>query len=123
MRSLRTLCSRLVGQMDMWMAAIQSRPYDFAVEQDESAASLQERFDRVAPAFTAEVESVIARGMLGDTFVDALRDPAEVYTYGGMVAHVLNFSAYRRTLAVLRLRQLGDDELGWGDPMTFVAEA
>jgi len=120
-RSLRTLCSRLVGQMDMWLAAIGSRSYDFAVEERESVTSLSERYERVAPAFLAEVDHAIGDGAEGDTFVNAFRDPAEVFTYGGMIAHVLNFSAYRRTLAVLRLRQLGDAELGWGDPMTFFA--
>lgn len=121
-RSLRSLCSRLIGQMDMWMAAIESRSYDWSVEEHESVTSLRERFGRVAPAFRAEVDEVIESGRLDDTFVDALCESAEVFTYGGMIAHVLNFSAYRRTLAVLRLRQAGYDELGWGDPMQFVAE-
>ena len=47
---------------------------------------------------------------------------AEVFTYGGMIAHVLTFAAYRRTVVVLALSRLGHDELGWGDPMRWVAD-
>ena len=38
-----------------------------------------------------------------------------------MIAHVLTFAAHRRTLVVLALDQHGIDELGWGDPMRWVA--
>ena len=56
------------------------------------------------------------QGRLDDTFVDALCEPAEVFTYGGMIAHVLTFAAYRRTLVVLALARHGVDELGLGRP-------
>ena len=51
-----------------------------------------------------------------------LCDPPEVFTYGGMVAHVLTFAAYRRTLAVQALDAAGISDLGWGDPMRWVAK-
>jgi AraC family transcriptional regulator len=65
---------------------------------------------------------VIADGRLDGTFVDALCEPAEVFTYGGMIAHVLTFAAHNRTLVVLALKKAGVDDLGWGDPMRWVAE-
>ena len=55
-------------------------------------------------------------GRLDDTFVDALCDPPEVFTYGGMIAHVLTFAAYNRTLVVQALDAAGISDLGWGDP-------
>jgi hypothetical protein len=39
-----------------------------------------------------------------------------------MIAHVLTFAAYRRTLIVGRLDEYGITDLGWGDPMRWVAE-
>jgi AraC family transcriptional regulator len=68
------------------------------------------------------VRGVVDAGRLDDTFVDALCQPAQVFTFGGMIAHVLTFAAHRRTLAVLALDAYGVTELGWGDPMTWVAE-
>ena len=40
-----------------------------------------------------------------------------------MIAHVLTFAAHGRTLAVLALDEHGVGDLGWGDPMRWVAEA
>ena len=39
-----------------------------------------------------------------------------------MVAHVLTFAAYNRTLVVQALQEAGVTDLGWGDPMKWVAE-
>jgi hypothetical protein len=35
---------------------------------------------------------------------------------------VLTFAAHNRTLVVLALRKAEIEDLGWGDPMTWVAE-
>ena len=121
-QTLRSLLSRLVGQMDMWNCAIANRAYDWSVEEHEDLDAMRERLAVVAPAFLAEVREVVAGGRLDETFVDALCEPAEVFTYGGMIAHVLTFAAHRRTLVVLALGQAGIEDLGWGDPMKWVAE-
>ncbi len=120
--TLRGLLSRLVGQMDMWLAAIETREYDFSVEDHESVPDLRRRLDRVGPAFVAQVREVCEQGRLDETFVDAICEPAHVFTYGGMIAHVVTFAAYRRTLVALALDHAGITDLGWGDPMHWVAE-
>lgn len=83
---------------------------------------MRRRLDHVGPAFLAQVQEVVDTGRLDDTFIDALCDPPEVFTYGGMIAHVLTFAAYNRTLVVQQLGELGIDDLGWGDPMLWVAQ-
>jgi AraC family transcriptional regulator len=45
-----------------------------------------------------------------------------VFTYGGMIAHVLTFAAHRRTLVCGALIDAGIDDLGAGDPMRWVEE-
>jgi AraC family transcriptional regulator len=119
-QTLRSLLSRLVGQMDMWNCAVANRPYDWSVEDHEDLDAMRDRLARVAPAFHSEVADAIANSRLDETFVNALREPAEVYTYGGMIAHVLTFAAHNRTLAVLALKKAGVEDLGWGDPMHWV---
>ncbi len=121
--TLRSLLSRLVGQMDMWNAALESRAYDFAVERDESIASIRSRLREAGPAFVAHAREVIDANRLDETFVDAICDLPEVFTYGGMLAHVLTFAAHRRTLAIGALHSAGITDLGAGDPMRWVAEA
>jgi len=120
-QTLRSLLSRLVGQMDMWSCAIAGRPYDWSVEEHEEPTAMRQRLARVGPVFLREIGDAAAAGQLGETFVDALCEPAEVYTYGGMIAHVLTFAAHRRTLAVLALHKAGVDDLGLGDPLKWVA--
>ena len=77
---------------------------------------------RSGPAFLAQVREIVDEGRLDETFVDAICDPPEVFTYGGMVAHVLTFAAHRRTLVCGALIDAGIDDLGAGDPMRWVAE-
>jgi AraC family transcriptional regulator len=121
-QTIRSLLSRLVGQMGMWNAAMASRDYDWSVEDHESTGSMGRRLGIEGPRYLAHVREVCDQGRLEDTFVDAVCEPAEVFTYGGMIAHVLTFAAYRRTVVVLALARLGHDELGWGDPMRWVAD-
>ncbi len=121
--TLRSLLSRLVGQMDMWNAAMDSRAYDFEVERGESIESIRARLRDAGPVFLDRALEVIDGSRLDETFVDAICEPPEVFTYGGMIAHVLTFAAHRRTLAIGALHSVGITDLGAGDPMRWVAEA
>jgi AraC-like DNA-binding protein len=121
--TLRSLLSRLVGQLAMWDAATHDRPYDFGVERGESVAEMRARLAHVGPAFLSQVRTVLDEGRLDETFVDAICDPPEIFTYGGMIAHVLTFAAHRRTLVCGALIDAGVTDLGAGDPMRWVAEA
>ncbi len=121
--TLRSLLSRLVGQMDMWNAAMETRAYDFDVERGESLRSIRARLDTAGPEFLARAHEVIDENRLDETFVDATCDPPRVFTYGGMLAHVVTFAAHRRTLAIGALHSAGITDLGAGDPMRWVAEA
>jgi AraC family transcriptional regulator len=120
--SLRSLLSRLVGQMDMWNCAIANTAYDWSLEEHEEVSDMRRRLDQVGPTYLGHIREVCEQGRLDETFVDALCDPPEVFTYAGMLAHVLTFAAYRRTLAVQALDAAGIGDLGWGDPMRWVAE-
>ena len=121
--TLRSLLSRLVGQMDMWNAAMDNRAYDFGVERSESLASIRRRLRDAGPVFLDRAREVVAGNRLDETFIDTVCDPPEVFTYGGMLAHVLTFAAHRRTLAIGALHSAGITDLGAGDPMRWVAEA
>jgi AraC-like DNA-binding protein len=121
--TIRSLLSRLIGQMDMWNSAIASRPYDWSVEADESLGSMRTRLSAAGPAFLAEVRDVVETGRLDETFVDALCEPPEVLSFGGMIAHVLTFAAHRRLLVLGALASAGITDLGSGDPGKWVADA
>ncbi len=115
-QTIRTLLSRLVGQMGMWNAALATRDYDWSVEEHEPLGAMRERLAVEGPTYLAHVREVVDAGRLDDTFVDALCEPAEVFTYGGMIAHVLTFAAHRRTLVALALEPARCRRAGLGRP-------
>lgn len=121
--SLRSELSRLIGQMAMWNQVLASRDYDWAVEKSESIDSMRARLAEAGPAFVDEVRSVVSENRLDETFIDAHCDPPEVFTYGGLVAHVLTFAAHRRILALGALASAGITDLGSGDPRDWVMPA
>lgn len=120
--TLRSALSRLVGQLDMWSCVVAGREYDWSVEDHESMPDLRTRLERVGAEFTALVEELIGDERLDESFVDALCDPPQVFTYGGMLGHILAFGATRRSIAIGALSSAGITDLGAGDPMLWVAE-
>jgi AraC family transcriptional regulator len=121
--TIRRLLSRLVGQMDMWNRVIHDQDYDWKVEEQEDLRDMRRRLDQQGNEFLDEVRTVVAQGRLDDTFIDAHCTPPEVYTYGGLIAHVLTFAAFRRTLVIGALERAGVQGMAYGDPRKWVAEA
>ena len=117
--TLRTLTDRLVGQLEMWLAALDGAT-SMPPSGDRTPDGLQRRLDAAGPKFREVIVGALHDGRAEETFVDAVCDPPETFTYGGVIAHVLTFSAVRRTLAVGALESAGINDLGSGDPMHFV---
>ena len=61
-QTIRSLLSRLIGQMDMWNCAIAMRAYDWDLENRESISSMRTRLAEVAPIFVGQ----FARWQSGD---------------------------------------------------------
>jgi AraC-like DNA-binding protein len=117
--SLRGLTDRLVGQLEMWVHALEGAT-SMPEPGETSAEGLRRRLAEAAPRFRELVVDPVEDGRAEETFVDAVCDPPETFTYGGVLAHVLTFAAVRRTMAVGALESAGNSDLGAGDPMRFV---
>lgn len=113
---------RLVGQLEKWLRWMNLRHYDFGIEQGETLEHMTERLNCVGPAFLGQVREACEQARLGATFVDVQCEPPRVFTYGGMIAHVLTFAAHRRTIVAGALVDAGVPELGDGDPMEWMAQ-
>ena len=79
------------------------------------AASTARRrvFERVA-------RSIRDRGAWDDAFVDALCEPPQSFTYGGVVSHILSYGAVRREALASVLTELGAT-VPPGDPILWEA--
>lgn len=117
--TLRSLSDILVGQLEMWLTALEGG-IRMPPADDTSPAALHRRLDSAAPRFRELVLTPILNGRGDDTFIDAVCDPPQTFSYGGVLAHVLTFAAVRRTLAIGALDSAGIGDLGAGDPMSFV---
>jgi AraC family transcriptional regulator len=119
--TIRSVLSRLVGQMQMWNAAMANEPYDFGVERHESLDSMRGRLQLAGTAFARYVREVAEQDRFDETFVDAMCDEPFLFTAAGMIGHVLTYAAYRRTMVVAALEQAGagdvdDEPLHWFAP-------
>ena len=118
--TIRSLLSRLVGQLDMWNAAMASTAYDFEIERHESVESMRARLGTAGAAFAAFVRTASEQDRLDETFVDATGCVPYEFTVAGMIGHVLTYAAYRRTLVVGALASAGAEDVA-DDPLTWFA--
>lgn len=118
--SIRTLLNLLVGQMEMWLAVVEGKQSPEI--PPESIGELRQRHGEAGRRFTDMTRWVVAEDRAGDTFREGTAEHPEVFTYGGMIAHVLTFAAHRRALAISALQAAGVQDLRYGDPMLFFAD-
>ena len=83
------------------------------------APQLLKRFQQADTKFQDILKDVRNRGAWDDTFVDALCEPPEKFSFGGTFAHVITYNTYRRLTALDALRRLGVDIEGFGCPMEY----
>jgi AraC-like DNA-binding protein len=110
------MAERLVGTLEVWTAALLGEP---APEREGS--DLVARLDRVAPRFAAFARRVRDAGGWDDAFVDALCEPPQAFTHGGVLAHVVTYGAIRREALASVLAELGAAVPDTADPILWEA--
>jgi AraC-like DNA-binding protein len=121
-RSLREILERMVQTKEVWTAALSSGPMpqlDGAPQSQRTPAGQLARFQKAEAEFQRILCDVRARSAWSDTFIDALCEPPETFTFGGMFAHVMTFNAFRRLTAMDALQRLGAPIAGSGCPMDY----
>lgn len=123
-QNLRDILERIVQTTEVWTAALTGRTttcLEPGTAEDRKPAKLLERYDKADAEFHGLMSNVRDRRAWQDTFVDALCEPPETFTFGGMFAHVMTFNAYRRLTAMSALRGLGVNVEGFGCPSEYEA--
>jgi AraC-like DNA-binding protein/uncharacterized damage-inducible protein DinB len=123
-QTLRQILDRMVQTKEAWAAALTGSsmpPMNNTSPADRTPSAMLARLERADAKFHQVLTEVRNRSAWDDTFVDALCEPPETFTFGGMFAHVITFNAYRRMMAIDALRCLGVNVEGFGCPMEYVA--
>jgi AraC family transcriptional regulator len=116
--SAALMAERLVYTLEVWVAAINGEP---APPPRPGADELSARFERAARAFARLAQRIRDRGAWDDAFIDALCEPPETFTFGGVVSHVLSYGAVRREALAAVLAELGANPPSTGDPIEWEA--
>jgi AraC family transcriptional regulator len=114
--SAAVMAERLVFTLEVWNSAMTGAPLPQKTHHD-----LLQRFDRAAREFSRVARAIRDRGAWDDAFVDALCEPPQSFTYGGVLSHNLTCGAVRREMLASVLRELGADALSEGDPILWEA--
>src|SRR4029077_7659032 len=120
-KTLRQLLENIIYTKEVWTAALSGVDMDMngPPKSQRSPQALLQRLEKTDSELHRIFSDIRNRSAWDDTFVDALCEPAETFTFGGVFAHIMTFNAHRRLMALDALRQLGVQTEGFGDPMEY----
>ncbi len=117
---LRTLLNVLVGQQEMWLDTVDGKPG--SDDSDHTLADLRLRHADVGQRFLELARTVVAEGRATERFREGTADHPDVFTYGGLIAHLLTFGAHLRAQVLSLLTEADRSDLRHGDPLVFFAQ-
>ena len=120
-KTLRQLFENIIFTKEVWTAALSGAEMDMngPPKSQRTPQAMLQRLEKTDAELHRIFGDVRNRSAWDDTFVDALCEPAETFTYGGVFAHIMTFNGHRRLMALDALRQLGVETEGFGDPMEY----
>jgi AraC family transcriptional regulator len=120
-KTLRQLFENIIFTKEVWAAALSGSEMDMngPPKSQRTPQAMLQRLEKTDADLHRIFGDIRNSSSWDDTFVDALCEPAETFTYGGVFAHIMTFNAHRRLMALDALRQLGVQTEGFGDPMEY----
>ena len=121
-KTLRQILENIVFTKEVWTAALIGADFpniNGTPDPQRSPSAMLVRLEKTDGELHRVFRDVGNRGDWDSTFIDALCEPAETFTYGGVFAHIMTFNAHRRLMALDALKQLGVQVEGFGDPMEY----
>src|SRR5579862_1875644 len=92
-KTLRQLLENIIFTKEVWTAALSGADLDMngPPKSQRSPQSLLQRLEKTDAELHRILGDIRNRAGWDDTFVDALCEPAETFTYGGIFAHIMTF--------------------------------
>jgi len=121
-KTLRQILENIIFTKEVWAAALMGRnlpSINGSPVSERSPKRMLERLEKVDADLHQVFQDVRRRGGWDDVFVDALCEPAETFTFGGVFAHIMTFNGHRRLMALDALRRLGLETNDFGCPIEY----
>jgi AraC family transcriptional regulator len=118
--TIRGRLDYLVSTKECWIAAVlaRSNPMESG-KRDISPKGLLARWTAAEAEWRQLVKDVESEGRWDEKFIDALCDTPETFSFGGMIAHVMDQSARQRTELFRAYSAIGHEDVCFGDPLTW----
>jgi AraC family transcriptional regulator len=130
--TIRGRLDYLVLTKECWLAAVHGRPNPLeggsgsdGSDQDRirgsnrSPAGLLERWSKLESEWRELVAGVEREGRWNEQFIDALCEQPVTFSFGGMIAHVLDQAARQRAELFRAFTALGHEDVCDGDPLSW----
>ncbi|MBX3118228.1 MAG: helix-turn-helix transcriptional regulator [Fimbriimonadaceae bacterium] len=115
---VRSTLDWIIFTQEVWLAAVNGESC-IQEGRDTTLAGLKERHRKSGQGLLTLLERIERERLYDTEFVDGLCDPPQAFTFGGIIAHILTFSAARRVLALAALNKLGVVTNDYGDPLNW----
>lgn len=115
--TLREMFHQHVFGKENWVAAIKNQQAPDNL--DKTIKDLIERHEKATNDFLAIAHEIRDESKWQAVFVDALCIPPETFSFSGVIAHVITFSAQQRVVMLGALQKFGINDLGYNDPIEF----
>jgi AraC-like DNA-binding protein len=117
--TIRGRLDYLILTKEVWLAAVHARLSPAEGPRDLSVKGMLARFEKAEKEWRDLVQSVEREGRMDEMFIDALCEQPNTFSFGGMIAHVLDHSARNRTEVYRAFCALGHEDVCDGDPLNW----
>lgn len=117
--TIRGRLDYLVLTKECWLSAVFAQPNPIEEKREKTPAGMLTRFDKAEKKWRELVQSVEEEGRWNEQFIDVLCAQPTTFSFGGMIAHVLDQSARNRTEVFRAFAALGHEDVCDGDPLTW----
>lgn len=117
--TLRGRLDYLVGTKECWLAAVYGRPNPMLERRDDSPKGMLARWNTAESEWRELVKGVEKEDRWNESFIDGLCEQPVTFTFGGMIAHVIDRSARDRAEAYRAFVAIGHEDAADGDPLTW----
>lgn len=118
-RTVRRTFEHIIWNVECWTDQMKGGEVRSRPASNASLALLKQRQAAAAAEFFQVAREIADRGRLDETFLDALDDPPQEKSLGGVIVHIATHGMHHRAQLLYMMRRLGVEGLPEGDALSW----